>query len=358
MDVEDAVKAQRAAQGDLLRRANVVGVAVGNKGSKTGADGEKAVVVLVERKLPLAALSRRDRVPRAIDGIRTDVYEVGYLRALATPRDRYRPTMPSGVSIGHYRVTAGTLGAVVTDRFSGERLLLSNNHVLANANEAGNGDPVLQPAPRDGGRNPADVVAHLERFIPLHFIGEDPPPPQPTRRIRPTNRAGRILRTLVNVINLMNKLSGSDWRVQAQAAPNSALAAQQAARAGGNHFDAALARPVNPTMFTGTVRGIGRVRGTRAATLGMAVRKTGRTTDHTNGKVILLNATVNVSYGKKSARFTGQVLTSPMSLGGDSGALVVAEADRVAVGLLFAGSTQATIFTPIRPLLEALDVTI
>lgn len=357
MSVEQAIQAQRAAQGDLMRRANVVGVAVGNKGSKAELAGEKAVVVMVERKLPLAALSRRDRVPGAIDGIRTDVYEVGYLRALATPRDRFRPTMPAGVSMGHYRITAGTLGVMVTDRLSGERLILSNNHVLANANDARAGDAVLQPAPRDGGRNPADVVAHLERFIPLHFIGEPPPPPQPVKRMRPAPDAGKVLRLLVNIINLVNELSGSGWRVQTAAAPGRpAPAAQRALPAGGNHFDAALARPVNQGMFTGEIRGVGRVQGTRAPTLGMAVRKTGRTTDHTSGTVVLLNATVNVAYGKKTARFTGQVITSPMSLGGDSGSLIVHRQDRVAVGLLFAGSTQATIFTPIRPLLDALDV--
>lgn len=358
MSVEDALKAQRAVQGELMRRANVVGVGVGNKGSKTEAGGEKAVVVLVERKLPLAALPRRDRVPRAIDGVRTDVFEVGYLRALATPRDRFRPTMPAGVSIGHYQVTAGTLGAMVTDRVSGERLILSNNHVLANANDARAGDAVLQPAPRDGGKTPGDVVAHLERFIPLHFIGEPPPVRQPVRRNRPAGNAGRLLRTLVNIINTMNKLYGSDWRVQTAIEPGSALAAQQAAHYGNNHFDVALARPVNQAMFTGDVRNVGRVQGTRAASLGMPVRKTGRTTDTTTGKVVLLNATVNVSYGKKSARFTGQALTTPMSLGGDSGALIVHAEARAAVGLLFAGSTQSTIFTPIRPLLEALEVTL
>ena len=206
-------------------------------------------------------LSRRDRVPGAIDGIRTDVYEVGYLRALATPRDRFRPTMPGGVSLGHYKITAGTLGALVTDRLTGERLILSNNHVLANVNDASAGDPVLQPAPRDGGRNPADVVAHLERFIPLQFIGEPAPVQQPTSRIRPTLDGGKILRLLVNMINLMNELSGSDWRVQTAPAPGSALAAQRAAQASGNNFDAALARPVNQGMFTGEIRGMGRVQG-------------------------------------------------------------------------------------------------
>ncbi len=358
MSVEQAVRAQRAAQGDLLRRANVVGVAVGNKGSKSEVEGEKAVVVLVERKLPLTALSRRDRVPGTIDGIRTDVYEVGYLRALATPRDRFRPTMPGGVSLGHYKITAGTLGALVTDRLTGERLILSNNHVLANVNDASAGDPVLQPAPRDGGRNPADVVAHLERFIPLQFIGEPAPAQQPTGRIRPAPDAGKILRLLVNMINLMNELSGSDWRVQTAPAQGSALAAQRVAQASGNNFDAALARPVNQGMFTGEIRGMGRVQGTRSPALGMDVRKTGRTTDQTSGKIVLLNATVNVAYGKKAARFTGQVITSPMSLGGDSGSLIVHRHDNVAVGLLFAGSTQATIFTPIQAVLEALDVTL
>jgi hypothetical protein len=90
----------------------------------------------------------------------------------------------------------------------------------------------------------------------------------------------------------------------------------------------------------------------------MRVRKSGRTTDYTEGSITLLNATVNVSYGNKTARFTGQVITGPMSQGGDSGSLIVDAVENRAVGLLYAGSNLATIFNPIDKVLTALNVTI
>ena len=72
---------------------------------------------------------------------------------------------------------------------------------------------------------------------------------------------------------------------------------------------------------------------------------------------MLMNATVDVSYGENlQARFVGQVITSPMSQGGDSGALIVEGDSLNAVGLLFAGSRRASIFTPIDVVLDVLDV--
>jgi hypothetical protein len=47
-----------------------------------------------------------------------------------------------------------------------------------------------------------------------------------------------------------------------------------------------------------------------------------------------------------------------MSSPGDSGSLLVAGDRLVAVGLLFAGSEQATIHNPIADVLEALEVTL
>jgi hypothetical protein len=94
------------------------------------------------------------------------------------------------------------------------------------------------------------------------------------------------------------------------------------------------------------------------ATLGQNVRKSGRTTDFTTGTVTLLNATVNVAYGAtQTARFEGQIITTPMSQGGDSGSLIVDGTENKAVGLLFAGSAQATIFfNPIQEVLDALQI--
>jgi len=57
---------------------------------------------------------------------------------------------PIGVSTGHPRVTAGTIGCRVKDS-SGRVYALSNNHVYAWENKASAGDNVLQPGAYDGG---------------------------------------------------------------------------------------------------------------------------------------------------------------------------------------------------------------
>jgi hypothetical protein len=89
----------------------------------------------------------------------------------------------------------------------------------------------------------------------------------------------------------------------------------------------------------------------------MPVRKSGRTTAFTTGEIRLLNATVSVGYGGgRSARFENQILTGAMSQGGDSGSLLVAADSQEAVGLLFAGSEQTTIHSPIQTVLDALEV--
>jgi hypothetical protein len=347
----DVIQAQAAVEDELMSKSNVVGVAVGYKGDKTSESGELAVVVLVQQKLPLAALSASDVVPKTVDGVRTDVYEVGYLRAYDTPRDRFRPLVPSGVSIGHYKITAGTLGTIVTDRQTGEKLILSNNHVLANSNDAQVGDPILQPGPTDGGQNPGDVVARLERFVRLYYEGEQLGPLPPTEP-----GEGGCLLILVNIINALVGALGSSTKISTVAPQPSVTTTTQTVD---NLVDAAVAKPLDPNMFTGQIRGIGTVSGTKPASLGMRVRKSGRTTDYTEGVVTLLNATVSVAYGaNKTARFTGQVITEAMSQGGDSGSLIVDTTENKAVGLLFAGSNLATIFNPINAVLDALKVNI
>lgn len=355
MSAQEVFQAKAQVEEDLLAKPNVVGVAVGYKGDKTATEGELSVVVLVERKLPLAALSASEVVPKQVDGVRTDVFEVGYLRAYDTPRDRFRPTIPSGVSIGHYKITAGTLGTIVTDRRTGEKLILSNNHVLANSNDALIGDPILQPGPADGGQNPGDMVARLERFTRLRYIGDPEGPLPPTPDPGPGSPGCDILIVLVNILNALGALLGSSSQLTTvpKAAPTPA-----APQAVDNLVDCAVAKPINPDAFTGEIRGIGTISGTKAATLGMRVRKSGRTTDYTEGTVTLLNATVNVAYGAKTARFTGQVITEAMSQGGDSGSLIVDKTENKAVGLLFAGSSVATIFNPIDAVLDALQVNI
>jgi hypothetical protein len=375
MATDQAVQAQAMYENTLLEKQNVVGVAVGFKEAKGETTGEVAVVVLVEEKKPLAALSAQDVIPKELDGMRTDVYEVGYLRAQQTPRERFRPIIPAGVSIGHFKITAGTLGAVVKDSQTGDTLILSNNHVLANSNDAALGDAILQPAAMDGGVQPGDVVAKLERFVKIRFVddpveptpepGPTPPPPTPTP---PTGCD--IVSLIVAVANALAALLGSQRRVTAtmlgaqtvMPTPTLARVTASAAAVPENRVDGALGRPVDPAMFSAGIRQIGLVSGTKEPTLGMRVRKYGRTTEYTEGNVTLVNATVNIAYntarGQRSARFVGQTITGAMSQGGDSGSLIVDATENKAVGLLFAGSNLATIFTPINLVVSELGIVI
>jgi hypothetical protein len=88
------------------------------------------------------------------------------------------------------------------------------------------------------------------------------------------------------------------------------------------------------------------------------VRKYGRTTGLTQGMLQVMDATVTVMYGDLSARFDGQLVTTAMSEPGDSGSLVVADDALLALGLLFAGSNQATILNPMQTVLDTLEVTL
>lgn len=73
------------------------------------------------------------------------------------------PVLNVGDSIGHYQVTAGTLGGFVQD--ADGVYILSNTHVLTSRN-ANPFDPILLPGPADAVGD-AWVVANLERWVPL-----------------------------------------------------------------------------------------------------------------------------------------------------------------------------------------------
>lgn len=316
----------------LLNLPNVVGVGVGVKETAQTRTGELSVVVMVRRKLPVAALPADAVVPRQMNGVRTDVVEVGELRAQQVRTARWRPA-PGGVSIGHYKITAGTLGCVVRDRATSERLILSNNHVLANSNDASPGDAILQPGPADGGTVANDRIATLLRFCPIQF-SEAP------------STCG-IAEGAASFANFLAQLAGSSHRLQAIQVHPQAV----------NLVDAAVARPDVDTDVLNEILEIGVVSGTVPATLGMQVRKSGRTTELTTGTISVLDATVSVSYGPgRTATFENQIVAGPMSQGGDSGSLVVAADSLRAVGLLFAGSEQTTIFNPIQAVLDCLQV--
>ncbi|MBN2502965.1 MAG: hypothetical protein JXB38_19455 [Anaerolineales bacterium] len=331
-EIGEVRSAKSANKKELLNKPNVVGVATGYKITDGERTDQLSVVVMVREKKDV--LAPEDLVPRQVNGVVTDVLQVGELRAFQNPTDKFRPA-PGGVSIGHVRVTAGTLGAVVRDRTTGERLILSNNHVLANSNDAEIGDVILQPGTADGGSNPRDQIGTLARFVPIDF-GESP-------------GVCGLAGAYAAIGNILAILVGSKHRVQT-------IRINQAAT---NYVDCALARPLNDADVLDEILNIGEVNGIAEAYLGMPVRKSGRTTGFTTGEIQLMDATVSVSYGVgQTAQFEDQLIAGPMSQGGDSGSLVVAGDSQQAVGLLFAGSNQTTILNPIQHVLDALNIEI
>jgi len=219
--------------------------------------------------------------------------------------------IPIGISTGHPDITAGTIGARVTDG-AGNVYALSNNHVYADVNAASIGVEVLQPGSSDGGSAPGDVIGTLAAYKPIVTNGTTP-----------------------------------------------------------NAMDAAIAlisgvtlEAVTPPDGYGTPSSA-----TVPAEIGMGVQKYGRTTGQTFGVIELINVNVQVCYGTIRGRncfgplglFTDQISISDgsFSAGGDSGSLIVTnDPSANPVGLLFAGSSSRTLANPIAPILAEFGVTI
>ncbi len=294
----EIAKVQLARQGHekmLLEKPNVVGIGVGFKETKGKETSEVCVNVYVTEKVK--NLSDDALVPKKLDGVKTDVREVGEIKALAFDA-RIRPAKP-GYSIGHYMITAGTLGCLVRDVCPPCQVrMLSNNHVFANSNGAKAGDPILQPGRYDGGKYPDDMIGKLARFVPIKF--NDP-----------------------NAYNLV---------------------------------DAAVATPTDLRDVMASIVGVGIPKGTVEAVLGMDVVKSGRTTETTTGRVIGIDATVAVGYGVGVGYFRNQIITTNMSAGGDSGSLLLSRSSSEATGLLFAGSSAVTIHNDIHNVMMSLGI--
>jgi len=342
MDIEKVLEAKRRHLGLLLAKRNVVACGVGYKEIRGKRTEEPCVVVSVTKKMPEAQLAPDDIVPKRLEGVKTDVVETGVIRALKgvpgksgllrDPNDRtakWRPA-PGGVSCGHIDITAGTLGCLVTR--SDQLFILSNNHVLGNSNAGQKGDPILQPGPYDGG-TADDCIAVLEEFVPIEFETGGPTCP--------------IAKWTESFLNWLARILGSSHRVKAF---KKVLEV--------NQVDAAIAKPLSEDLVKREILEIGVPKGSREATLGTKVKKSGRTSGLTTGEIIQVHVTVRVNYGdNKVALFTDQLMAGAMSSPGDSGSAVLDEEDYV-VGLLFAGSDRVTLMNPIHYVLEALNVAI
>lgn len=326
---EELAAAQAKAEEELLSKPNVNGVALGHKITGGVDTGKECLTVLVESKMSEEMLGPSDVIGKTGADLKSDipndvlidVQEVGVLTAgigalgtaeaeesvMLAPEpavdymrmevdalllaNRVRPAK-GGYSVGHYKITAGTIATGCYDLlpFPGipaRYYLLSNNHVLANSNDARPGDPILQPGPFDGGTAPKDVIGRLARFVPIRFGANG---------VFPCN-----------------------------------------------YVDAAIAE-VPFHLLDRQVYWIGYVTDLYDAPfVGEIVQKTGRTTNFSTGRVTNINATVMVNYGGgRVAKFCRQIVTTRMGGPGDSGSLITDRVER-GVGLLFAGSSTRTI---------------
>ncbi len=307
----------------VLDLPGVRSIGVGFKFTNRFNTGRMSLVVGVEKKVPRSMLARSGVIPGFLDSLPTDVVEVGRVifHGFSVPsifapggedaefrKTRQRPALP-GVSIGHYKTSAGTLGAVVKGQFPGGIAILSNNHILANGTDgrdglASVGDPILQPGPYDGGTD-RDIIARLAAYTPYKWV------------------------------------STKDYNKGKKPEPNM--------------MDAALAVPMEPGLVDGNILGLGPVYGYTEPFPGMPVFKSGRSTGITSSQITAINNTLYIEDGKRAYIFEDQIATGPMSDNGDSGSLIMSPDGR-AVGLLFAGSDRITYASPIGRVLSTFNV--
>lgn len=295
-----AAPARAVKEVDPIPRSVALGVAQG-----LGNDFKLAVRIQNRALEDAPAL---ERIRKAAKG-EVDERFIGRVVKRASSLQKRRRPLVIGCSIGHFRITAGTLGCFVTTK-SGETRILSNNHVLADENLGKKGDAVIQPGQLDGGKRPADTVGALDRFV-------------------------RLKKTTANLV------------------------------------DCALATIRDGIEIDETtLAGVGRLQGLSSVDVvkGTQVHKVGRTTGTTHGRVTAFELdNVVVTYDLGNLRFDDQIEiegagTKAFSDGGDSGSLIVDE-DLQGLALLFAGGDVGgsngkglTYANPIGTVLSALKV--
>ena len=300
-------KVQEACTNRLLKQQGINGTAVGEKWVNGKPTGQEAILVFVQKKFSAKAIvnpnvltkfTADDLIPEQIDGIPTDVIEVGRIVKQAGFKGKVRPIKP-GYSVGHGKITAGTIGGIFNDR-DGDPVILSNNHVIANENNAKIGDLIYQPGPIDSNQSHQDI-GWQKPVAGLPYIG---------------------------TLKKFMRLKGT-----------------------GNLHDSAIAKihqqVVNSDLVDDTYPQINsRLTGFGNPVVGMPVQKCGRTTGYTTGRVLGVNASFTIEYDFGNARFDKCIVLTAMSKGGDSGSIIQDMNER-AVALLFAGSAKVTIASPI-----------
>jgi hypothetical protein len=220
----------------------------------------------------------------------------------------------------------GTLGSLWTRADLAQPVILSNNHVLDKSSFGANGNPIVQPGPAACfGSAVTKTVATLTQAAALApagtAAGREGASPSNTDSAIATIAAGTVDPT-GSILDL-GVVGASSI---AAAAPSSQLA---------------------------------------TATLGMPVAKSGRTSGLTCSTVQSVGGSVSISYETAcgtnvtafTADYTGQVVVNggTFSAAGDSGSLIVTQANARPVALLYGGSTANTVANPIQDVVAALS---
>jgi hypothetical protein len=294
-------KVSRAAR--MSPEHNVVGVGLGEKVS--GAEGQQTICLrfLVRHKYALDSLAQKNLLPKTIDGLPTDVVEVGTPRGLSPTASIFHPPhgpIGPGCSVSFSPATpadrsAGTVAAIVTD--GAAMYLLSANHVLADEGHVPPGTPIFHPGSLD---EPAPTrVGQLDRVIPL----------------------------------------SSTWP---------------------NRVDCALARLDPGVEWTSVIPGMGPPSGVMQPFPKQLVSKFGRTTERQDGQILNLLQDVQVQLRHGIYPMDDQIevlgLGGDFASDGDSGSLVVDRGTNAAVGIICAQAGSFTYVSPIGEILAALGV--
>lgn len=307
---------------ELLAQPGVVGVDINEKVSNGKPTGALAIVVYVEEKKPKSKLGKDEVIPAEIEGIPTDVKEERIeLHASRVPLADVVPLVDAGkYTTLHGGISIGPCRSV---------------HL-----------------------NPPDVPAPGDYIFAgtLGAIVKD-----------------RTTQAVMALTNFHVACVDNGWtvgdamcqqsRVDGGSCPADTFGALTRATLS-EHVDGAVIS-INSAQTTDcSIEQIGAVKGKAVAALNTAVRKRGRTTGLTYGKVTSVDASVTINYGDGLGSHTlkNQIRVEPdttqsaqFSDHGDSGSVVV-DAENKVVGLLFGGSSAATYANPIQSVLDELNV--
>jgi len=290
-----AIEAQNKHTKDLMQISGVIGTGVGLNEED---EATPEIIVFTEKDV-------KD-VKKELDGFKTRVVNVGKVEGFGGKpggtstgfTGTYSP-VPCGVSVGNdLECASGTLGCVVQSRTDpGKRYALSNNHVFARENAGSLGERLDQPGRYDNSCNQTGQFATLAGF---------------------------------------NTISATT----------------------SNAFDAAIAEYTTNNYTLSMVNNLYTPSNTVVQpAVGLAVKKVGRTTGLTTGKIGAINVTIKVSYVFGTATFTNQIYVKGQFIkAGDSGSLMVTSTGNNPVGLDFAGSGNSSFASPIQPVLDYFNV--